>query len=78
MPNYITEFERVRKHSFNLILENLKFSLLIGQKSHNFVFDSFRESLFDLGQSVTNFSLLLMTSDITEGFLLSCNKKYCL
>ena len=42
-------------------------------KSNNFVFDSFRESFFDLSQSVTNFSSLLMTSDIREKFLLSYN-----
>ena len=46
----------------------------MGLKSNNFVFDSFRESLFALSQSVTNFSSLLMTSDITEGFLLPYNR----
>ena len=46
----------------------------MGLKSNNFVFDSFRESLFALSQSVTNFSSLLMTSDITERFLLPYNR----
>ena len=57
-----------------LILNSIKFSLLMGLKSNNFVFDSFRESLFALSQSVTNFSSLLMTSDITERFLLPYNR----
>ena len=46
----------------------------MGLKSNNFVFDSFRESLFALSQSVTNFSSLLMTSDITKRFLLPYNR----
>ena len=57
-----------------LILNSVKFSLLMGLKSNNFVFDSFRESLFTLRQFVTNFSSLLMTSDITKRFLLPYNR----
>ena len=53
---------------------NVQFSLLIRLKSNSFVFDSIREILFGLIQSVTNFSSLLMTSDITAGFLLPCKK----
>ena len=53
---------------------NVQFSLLIRLKSNSFVFDSIREILFGLIQSVTNFSSLLMTSDITEGFLLPRKK----
>ena len=53
---------------------NVQFSLLIRLKSNSFVFDSIREILFGLIQSVTNFSSLLMTSDITERFLLPCKK----
>ena len=68
MPRYVTDFSRVSKCPFSLILDNVKF------KSNNFVFDSFRESLLALSQSVTNFSSLLMTSDITEMFLLSYNR----
>ena len=73
MPRYVTDFARVSKCPFSLILDNAKISLLMGLKSNNFVFDSFRESLFALSQSATNFSSLLMISDITEGFLLSYN-----
>ena len=69
----MTDFARVSKCPFSLILDNAKISLLMGLKSNNFVFDSFRESLFALSQSATNFSSLLMISDITEGFLLSYN-----
>ena len=36
--------------------------------------DTFRESLSAPSQSFTNFSSLLMTRDITEGFLLPHNK----
>ena len=46
----------------------------MGLKSNNFVFDSFRERLFALSQSVTSFNSLLMTLDITKGFLLPCNR----
>ena len=46
----------------------------MGLKSNNFVFDSFRESLFALSQSVTNFNSLLMTPDITEEFWLPNNR----
>ena len=83
----MTDFARVTKYSFSLILGNVKLSFLISLKLiikfinkpksnnfDNFVFDSFGESLFTLSQSVTNFSSLLMTSDITEGFLLPYNK----
>ena len=52
----------------------IKFSLLIGLKSNKFVLHSFRETLFALSQSTNNFNLLLITADITEGFLLSYNK----
>ena len=74
VPRYMTDFARVSKWPFSLMLDNVKFSLLMGLKSNNFVFDSFRESLFALSQSVTNFTSLLMTSDITERFLLPYNK----
>ena len=68
MPRYVTDVARVSKSLFSLILGNFKFSLLMGLKSNNFVFDSFRESLFALSHSVTNFNSLLMTPDITEEF----------
>ena len=68
IPKYMTDFARVSKCPFSLILDNFKFSLLMGLKSNNFVFDSFRESLFALSQSVTNFNSLLMTPDIAEEF----------
>ena len=74
MPRYVTDFAKVSKYPFRLVLDNVKFSLLMGLKSNNFIFDSFMERLFALSQSVTNFSSLLMTSDITEGFLLPCNR----
>ena len=38
----------------SLMLDDVKFSLLIGVKNINFVFNSFRESLFALSQSVRN------------------------
>ena len=66
-------FTRVSKYSFNLILDIVKFSLLIDLKSRNFVFNSFRKSLFALSKSVTNFILQLMSSGLTEGFLSSYN-----
>ena len=78
MPRYLTDFARVSKCPFSLILDNVKFSLLMGLKSNNFVFDSFRESLFALSQSVTNFSSLRMTLDITEGFLCHIIDYHCL
>ena len=74
MPRYVTDFARVSKYPFSLILDNVKFNLLMGLKSNNFVFDSFRQSLFALSRPVTNFSLVLMTSDITEGFLFPYNR----
>ena len=43
-----TDFATVSKCLFSLILVNVKFSLLIGLKSNNLVFNSFRESLFAL------------------------------
>ena len=56
MPRYVTEFAKVSKFLFILILDNAKFRLLMGLKSNNFLFDSFKESLLAVGQSVTNFS----------------------
>ena len=70
----MAEFARVSKCQFSLILDNVKFSLLMSLKSNNFVFDSFKESLFALSQCVTNFSPLLTTSDIAERFLLLYNR----
>ena len=54
MLRYVTDFARVSKFSFSLMLDDVKFSLLIGVKNINFVFNSFRESLFALSQSVRN------------------------
>ena len=50
---------------------------MIGLKSNNFVFNSFGENLFALSQSLANFSLQLMTTDLTKGFLLPYNKISC-
>ena len=47
MPRYVTDFVIVSKRPFSLILDNVKFSLFMGLKSNNFVFDSFRENLRD-------------------------------
>ena len=71
MPRYVTDFARVSKCSFSLILDDVKFSLFIGLKGNNFIFDSFRESLFALSQPSTNFSSLLMTSDTARNFIVS-------
>ena len=75
MLRYVTEFVIVGKYSLSGILDNVKFSFLMGLKSNSFVLDSFRESLFSLSQSVTNFNSLLMTADVTRGFLLLHNIK---
>ena len=52
------------------------FSLTFGTviKIKTFVLDSFSESLLALNQSVSNFSSLFMTQDISEGYLLPNNK----
>ena len=48
MPTYAGDFARVSKYSLSLMLDNVKFSLLIGLKSKKNVLDSFRENLFAL------------------------------
>ena len=70
----MSSFTRVGKYSFSLILDIVKFSLLIDLKSRNFVFNSFRKNLFALSKSVTNFILQLMSSGLTEGVLSSYNQ----
>ena len=52
------------------MLGTVIFSFLCGLKIKSFVLDSFNESLLALSQSVSNFSSLFMTQDISEGHLL--------
>ena len=56
------------------MLGTVIFSFLRGLKIKSFVLDSFSESLLALSQSVSNFSSLFMTQDISEGHLLPNNK----
>ena len=67
-------FSRVNIKLFSLILGTVVFSFLRGLKNKSFVLDSFSEILLVLSQSVSNFSSLFMTQDISEGHLLPDNK----
>ena len=49
------------------MLGTVIFSFPRGLKIKSFVLDSFNESFLALSQSVSNFSLLFMTQDISEG-----------
>ena len=55
-PRSAVDFRAVTKYSPRLIFRTVKFSLSVDLKSNNFVFDLFRELLFTLNYSVTNFS----------------------
>ena len=67
-------FSSVKIKLFSLMLGTAIFSFLHGLKIKSFVLDSFKDGLLALSQSVTNFSSLFMTQDISEGHLLPNNK----
>ena len=67
-------FSGVKIKLFSLMLGTVIFVFLHDLKIKSFVLDSFNESLLALSESVSNFSLLFMTQDISEGHLLP-NKK---
>ena len=52
------------------MLGTVIFSFLRGLKIKSFVLDSFNQILLALSQSVSNCTSLLMTQDISEGYLL--------
>ena len=70
----MTGFFGVSIKFFSLMFVNVVFSFQRGLKIKSFAIDSFNECLLALSQSVSNFTSLLMTQDISERHLLPNNK----
>ena len=67
-------FSGVNVKLFSLMLATVIFSFLCGLKIKSFVLYSFNGSLLALSESVSNFSLLFITQDISKGHLLPYNE----